>query len=324
MRWPKGNPPVRQLEGSQDHMHAVRNTGEEGIMQYRLVDCGCISCTTHHGECQDKNYADPWITVNLLPHKKKNISQNLQISEWFKPLGSNVENDVSGELMEYGDEEECEINHDEIESDEDEDANDECDERDINDNSLHEENPTEIDEHYVNGSDADEGDSEHYVNDSGEGNINNSSNEELGPHEHDVSEEDSLIELFSEEYISSDEDISDDREPVYADEIPSQINEEDPNINFNWKKLGEDMTAYCTFTAMKNFINRKKLPNANVLLKWVMAEEDIIDTIALKFWPMDGPRNHVPIETFGEGNCGPRALAHLLLGNQSHYREVRI
>ena len=84
------------------------------------------------------------------------------------------------------------------------------------------------------------------------------------------------------------------------------------------------MTAYCTFTAMKNFINRKKLPNANVLLKWVMEEEDIIDTIALKFWPMDGPRNHVPIETFGEGNCGPRALAHLLLGNQSRYREVRI
>ena len=109
--------------------------------------------------------------------------------------------------MEYGDEEECEINRDEIESDEDEDANDECDERDINDNSLHEENPTEIDERYINGSDADEGDSEHYVNDSDEGNINNSSDEELGPHECDVSEEDSLIELFSEEYISSDEDI---------------------------------------------------------------------------------------------------------------------
>ena len=111
---------------------------------------------------------------------------------------------------------------------------------------------------------------------------------------------------------------------MYANEIPSQINEEDPNINFDWRKLGEDMTAYYTFTAMKNFINRKKLPNANVLLKWVMAEEDIIDTIAFKFWPMDGPRNHVLIETFGEGNCGPRALAHLLLGNQSHYCEVRI
>ena len=85
IRRPKGNPPVRQLEGSQDHMHAVRNTGEEGIVQYRLVDCGCISCTTHHGECQEKNYADPWITVNLLPYKKKNISQNLKFQN-----GSNL------------------------------------------------------------------------------------------------------------------------------------------------------------------------------------------------------------------------------------------
>ena len=49
--------------------------------------------------------------------------------------------------MEYGDEEECEINWDEIESDEDEDANDEHDEHDVNDSPLDEENPTEIDEH---------------------------------------------------------------------------------------------------------------------------------------------------------------------------------
>ena len=55
-----------------------------------------------------------------------------------------------------------------------------------------------------------------------------------------------------------------------------------------------------------------------------MTNEDIIDTIALKFWPKDGPRNHVAIETFGEGNCGPRALAHLLLGDQSRYWEVRV
>ena len=32
----------------------------------------------------------------------------------------------------------------------------------------------------------------------------------------------------------------------------------------------------------------------------------------------------MPIETFGEGNCGPRALAHALLGNQSRYWEVHV
>ena len=73
IRRSRGNPPVRQLEGFRDHMHAVRNNDEEGIVQYRLVDCGCISCTTHHGECQEKNYADPWITVNLLPQEEKHF-----------------------------------------------------------------------------------------------------------------------------------------------------------------------------------------------------------------------------------------------------------
>ena len=68
------------------------------------MDCGCIACTTHCGECQEKNYADEWITVNLLPHKKKNILDELQISEWFKPVPRNVQSDVSGELMEFGDE----------------------------------------------------------------------------------------------------------------------------------------------------------------------------------------------------------------------------
>ena len=82
------------------------------------------------------------------------------------------------------------------------------------------------------------------------------------------------------------------------------------------------MTAYYTFTTMKNFINRKKLPNANVLLKWVMAEADIMDTITLKFWPMDGPRNHVQIETSEEGNCGPRALAYLLLLGSGNTRNL--
>ena len=88
--------------------------------------------------------------------------------------------------------------------------------------------------------------------------------------------------------------------------------------------MAEDMTAYNSYISLRNFISRKKLPNTKLQLKWVMADEDIIDTIALKFWPKDGPKNHVLIEKFGEGNCSPRALAHLLLGNQSRYWEVHI
>ena len=143
--------------------------------------------------------------------------------------------------------------------------------------------------------------------------------------EHEETDDEALIYMFTEEYISSDEEINNDcnQQKLYADEIPEQIDEEDLNINFNWQKLGDKMKAYCNnYTSMRKFIKRKNLPDAKVVIKFVMSDEDIIDTIALKFWPKDGPKNHVPIEMFGKGNPGPRALAHALLGNQSRYWEV--
>ena len=96
-------------------------------------------------------------------------------------------------------------------------------------------------------------------------------------------DEESLIELFSEEYISSDEEMCDNssQNQLYADEIPTQIDEEDPNINFNWMKLGDEMKAYNNnYTSLRNFIERKKLPDAKLVMKWVMNDEDIINTIA--------------------------------------------
>ena len=223
-----------------------------------------------------------------------------------------MQSDVSRELMEFGDEEGHEINRDEIESDENEDENDEHDERYVN--------SSDVDDDEL---DANHNPDEHYVN-VGDVNNYNSSDEEYVQDERDVSDDNSVIVMFTEEYRSSDEEMCDYKEPVYADEIPPEIDEADPSIYFDWKKMGEDMTAYNSFISLRNFISRKKLPNTKLQLKWVMVDEDIIDTIALKFWPKNGPRNHVLIETFGEGNCGPRALAHLLLGNQSQYRELYI
>ena len=85
--------------------------------------------------------------------------------------------------------------------------------------------------------------------------------------------------MFSEEYISSDEEMCDNssQNQLYADEIPTQIDEEDPNINFNWMKLGDEMKAYNNnYTSLRNFIERKNLPNAKLVMKWVMNDEDII------------------------------------------------
>ena len=300
---PKENPHIHEIKGCRDNMHVVRNTGIEGILQYQRVDCACLACTTHEGECDHKNFADEWITVNLLKHNQD--VEKVQISEWFKPIRGGDVSDVSGEFMEFGDEDECEINCDEVQSDKDKESNDESDE------IGSDEDPDTM----MKNVDSDE--------------IENDIEEQVlcGNDEHDERDDEALIYMFTEEYISSDEEINKDcdQQKLYADEIPEQIDEEDPNINFNWQKLGDEMKAYCTnYTSMRKFVERKNLPDAKVVMKFVMSDEDIIDTIALKFWPKDGPKNHVPIETFGEGNCSPRALAHVLLGNQNRYWELRV
>ena len=303
---PKNDPIVRRIEGCRDNMHVVRNTGVKGLVEYRYFDCACIACTTHSGDCQQKDFADNWTRFNLLPSQKEHI-EDPKCSEWFKPVDSCLPSDVS-EFMEFEDEDDCdEIQCDEIES-EGEYNTDEHDEIDIEGRSseVHDVIESDVYEPYVNSSgETDESD----VN----GNDDRSNNDDT----------ESLIEMFTEDYVSSDEDYQE-KEEVYAAELPREIHENDPNVNFNWEQMTHDMTAYQTFTSMYNFINRMKLPEAKLMLKFAMTPEDIIDTIAILFWPKDAPRNHVPIETFGEGNCGPRAMAHLLLGNQSRHWEVRV
>ena len=120
--------------------------------------------------------------------------------------------------------------------------------------------------------DANHNPDEHYVN-IGDVNNYNSSDEEYVQDERDVSDDDSVIVMFTEEYRSSDEEMCDYKEPVYADEIPPEIDEADPSINFDWKKMGEDMTAYNSYISLRNFISRKKLPNTKLQLKWVMADD---------------------------------------------------
>ena len=51
---------------------------------------------------------------------------------------------------------------------------------------------------------------------------------------------------------------------------------------------------------------------------------DVICDTAQEYWPRDGPKNMVPIRTIGDGNCCPRAIAHLFLGDQNRHLEVRV
>ena len=59
-------------------------------------------------------------------------------------------------------------------------------------------------------------------------------------------------------------------------------------------------------------------------LKFVMNVDDTIDKIASNFWPRDGPRDYFPVSTYGNGNCLPRSLAHLFLGDENHHKEIRV
>ena len=64
----KADPPkLRTLKGCRDWMHAVRNTGIPGVVEWRDFDCCCSGCVSHSGDCKNKNIADSWKLI--LPHK---------------------------------------------------------------------------------------------------------------------------------------------------------------------------------------------------------------------------------------------------------------
>ena len=75
---------LKQLKGSRDYLHVIRNTGIKGVVEYRNFDCGCLSCTTHTNECLQNEYADEWKKFSLLPGKKMDLSFNT--CDWFKAV----------------------------------------------------------------------------------------------------------------------------------------------------------------------------------------------------------------------------------------------
>ena len=139
--------------------------------------------------------------------------------------------------------------------------------------------------------------------------------------QHDVIEEldeseDSVVALFTVPYESSDFLSDEDSPPNYPVEIPPLLNEEDENVNFDWKGILSDLKAYCTFSALKQYISRTTLPEVHPIIKYLVEENDVVDSIAAEFFPRDGPKGYIPIETMGDGNCGYRALAHVLLSDE--------
>ena len=130
------------------------------------------------------------------------------------------------------------------------------------------------------------------------------------------SDEDSVVALFTVPYESSDFLSDEDIPPDYPAEIPPLLNEEDENVKFDWKGILSDLKTYCTFSALKQYISQTTLPEVRPIIKYLVEENDVVDSIAAEFFPRDGPKGCIPIEMMGDGNCGYRALAHVLLSDK--------
>ena len=169
---------LKTLEGTRDYVHVVCNTGVKGLIEYRNFDCGCLSCTTHSGECTQKDYADNWKTFWLLPVEQTQEKP----SDWFKPVSVQSRNE-NNNLMEF----EEDIDVDMVNCDETEEENeDNCDE--VDDDASDERDVQNANEAKSDVTTVGVGD-EHDVQSEAQS---------------DVDTDDSVVEVFVDEYESSE------------------------------------------------------------------------------------------------------------------------
>ena len=134
-------------------------------------------------------------------------------------------------------------------------------------------------------------------------------------------EEDDVLEVMVEDYVSSD--CSEESEVEYEEDvIPPSLDEDDPSINFQWNQVVKEMRMYNSYSSFRRYVMHTTLPAPKLHLKLVMDTNDVIDLIAMHFYPKDGPKDFYPIKTKGDGNCLANTLAHLLLGDEGRNDEV--
>ena len=96
-------PKLRQLHGCRDWMHAVRNTGVPGVVEWQDFDCCCVGCLTHTGDCSNKHVVDSWQRHSLTTHTKKELRE-LDFSHWMPSFVKIKGCDVDGKNASTDDE----------------------------------------------------------------------------------------------------------------------------------------------------------------------------------------------------------------------------
>ena len=70
----------------------------------------------------------------------------------------------------------------------------------------------------------------------------------------DVDTNDSVVQVFVEEYESSEYESDYDNSQLYPPGIPTVFSDEDENLSFNWNGILNDMKKYTMFNALKHYI----------------------------------------------------------------------
>ena len=255
---------VKQLKGTRDNIHVVRNTGVEGIVEYRFFYCACLACVTNTGQCTQKEYADPWEKFSLIPRKKIDLKK-INTEEWFQPIYNEIYNPVD-QIQEFQDEE-VTIHCDEIEEDNEsdgEESNSQRDETGLNtpqrdeseelsskrDETGSQRDETGIDESEELSSKRDETGSQRDETGIDDTEIENTQCDETN----DSEEDDDLIYMFTKEYESSECPSSDEEDVMYAEELARPLMEDDENVNFDWLAILADMATYSSFGTLSDFV----------------------------------------------------------------------
>ena len=249
-------PKLRRLVGCRDNMHAVRNTGVPGVVEWRDCDCCCLGCLTHTGVCTADQIADEWKRHSLTNHTKAEI-KNLDFSHWMPSFVKLKERDVEVAM-------------------------------------------TSADENLQS---SDE-----------------SSYELLSSQESEVSSEDDARSLTPDEISLSSEDgdeemlkttqACDSDVSVASDDIDllqetSSDGDGESESETNYETTLTKYRSYRHYTSLKTHILKKSLPRPVTSIKDRMVSEDMVDEIALYFYPYDGPKGYYPVMTYGDGNCLP-------------------
>ena len=112
------------------------------------------------------------------------------------------------------------------------------------------------------------------------------------------------------------------KQPVVPPVMPNVIVQEDFH-NKNWRAILLKWSSAGCYEELKNMVTREKFLPISPGVHHEMQPEDTIDWVAMNFFPDDGPKNALPVSTYGDGNCFPRAISKILFGTEQHHCEIR-